>query len=130
MVQGDHSGSTQDDTESTKPRNRGPGSRTRRNEEHEMTNPRDLFPDKMIFKVKGQKELPKWQREAIRRGVESESGPPESLRFQCRITTDANENAEGVKPMDGGTVTDHQNARTPIGEDHNDLPYQSGPVTH
>ena len=95
-----------------------------------MTNPRDLFPDKMIFKVKGQKELPKWQREAIRRGLESESGPPESLRFQCRIATDANENFEGFKAMDGGTFTVHQNARSQFGKDHNDLPYLTVTVTH
>ena len=65
-----------------------------------MTN--TAFDAKVRFKIKGQAALAKWQQEAIKRGLDSPTGPPEALRFNCRIAQDAKENFAEV-PLSNGS---------------------------
>lgn len=60
------------------------------------------FDAKVRFKIKGQSALAKWQQEAIKRGLDSPTGPPEALRFNCRIAQDAKENFAEV-PLGNGS---------------------------
>jgi hypothetical protein len=82
------------------------------------------------FKVKGQERLGKWQREAIRRGLDSPTGPPESLRFQCRIATDARENFERVELPDGSALTLHPRSNPQFGKNRDGLAYLTVTLTH
>lgn len=54
------------------------------------------------FKVAGQKALPKWAQQAITNALSVQEAPPEALRFQCRIATDAKENFSDVALSNGG----------------------------
>lgn len=85
---------------------------------------------KIRFKVQGQQALPKWQRDAIKRGLESEAGPPESLRFQCRIATDAIENLQDVELSDGSRLKLHHKARPQFGKNRDGLPYLTATLVH
>lgn len=89
-----------------------------------MTTP--TFAGKLRFPIKGQAALPKWQRDAIKRGMESLEGPPESLRFKCRIAEDARANFADVRLADGTHL--YWNPRQRGGEpqfykDHKGLPH-------
>lgn len=53
------------------------------------------------FKVKGQQADPQWKRDMVRKALANADGPPNALRFQCRIATDARENFEHI-PLDNG----------------------------
>lgn len=82
------------------------------------------------FKIKGQEALPKWTQEAIRNGLESPSGPPESLRFQCRIATDSIHNFREVTLADGSTLSLHKRARPQFGKNHRGEAYLTVTLTH
>lgn len=71
------------------------------------------------FKVAGQNALPKWQRIAIHDALTRNDSPPEALRFQCRIATDARENFRQVNLPDGETLTLHPSSMPQFGKDHN-----------
>lgn len=68
------------------------------------------------FKVAGQAALGKWAQTAIQTALESTDAPPESLRFQCRIATDAQKNFELITLPDGETLKLHPKARPQFGK--------------
>lgn len=68
------------------------------------------------FKVAGQSALGPWAQKAIRAALDSIDSPPESLRFQCRIAIDAQENLSLVNLPDGETLTLHAQARPQFGK--------------
>lgn len=68
------------------------------------------------FKVEGQVALGKWAQTAIQTALESADAPPESLRFQCRIATDARENFARIELPNGETLTLHPKARPQFGK--------------
>lgn len=75
------------------------------------------------FKVAGQKALPKWARQAITNALDAAEAPPESLRFQCRIATDARANFESVDLKDGETLTLNKRSNPQFGKNHQGKPY-------
>ena len=70
------------------------------------------------FKVAGQKALAKWAQQAIANALAVQETPPESLRFQCRIATDARENFAEVNLKDGGKLTLHPKSNPQFGKNH------------
>lgn len=89
------------------------------------------FDAKIRFRIKGQEALPKWQREAIRKGMESQDGPPEALRFQCRIAMDAREVFEKVELSDGSTLTfNDKKVRPQFGKNRDGQAYLTVTLTH
>jgi len=68
------------------------------------------------FKVAGQKALPKWQQTAIRDALKKLDAPPESLRFQCRIATDAHENFKLIELANGETLKLHYKSQPQFGK--------------
>lgn len=68
------------------------------------------------FKVGGQDAIPKWQQTAIRSALDALDSPPEELRFQCRIATDARVAFANVELDDGNTLTLHSKARPQFGK--------------
>lgn len=68
------------------------------------------------FKVAGQEALTKWAQKAISAALDSVDSPPESLRFQCRIATDARENFSLITLPNGETLTLHPKARPQFGK--------------
>lgn len=68
------------------------------------------------FNVAGQEALGKWAQTAIQNALDSADGPPESLRFQCRIATDARENFKIINLPDGETLTLHPKANPQFGK--------------
>lgn len=75
------------------------------------------------FKVAGQKALPKWAQQAITNALNAAEAPPESLRFQCRIATDAKANFEHVELKDGETLTLNKRGNPQFGKNHEGKPY-------
>ena len=75
------------------------------------------------FAVKGQAQLPKWQREAIANGLKSEYGPPESLRFNCRMAEDARENFKEIIDDQERVWTLHPNGNPQFGRNVRGEPY-------
>lgn len=71
---------------------------------------------KINFKVAGQTALGKWAQTAIQNALESADAPPESLRFQCRIATDARENFALIELPDGETLTLSPKAQPQFGK--------------
>lgn len=89
------------------------------------------FDAKIRFRIKGQEALPKWTRQAIQRQMSSPDGPPESLRFQCRIAQDANEMFERVELADGSTLSlNNKKVRPQFGKNRDGLPYLTVTLTH
>ncbi|RBP66369.1 hypothetical protein DFO66_103316 [Brevibacterium sanguinis] len=82
------------------------------------------------FKVAGQKALPRWARQAITNALEVQESPPESLRFQCRIATDARENFAEVKLDDGSSLKLHPRSNPQFGKNNEGRPYLTVTVTH
>lgn len=68
------------------------------------------------FKVGGQDAIPKWQQTAIRSALDALESPPEELRFQCRIATDAQEAFAHVGLDGGESLTLHHKARPQFGK--------------
>lgn len=77
----------------------------------------DNLNGKIDFRVEAQPALPKWQRIAITDALNRTDSPPKSLRFQCRIATDARTVFEEITLPDGETLTLHDKARPQFGKD-------------
>lgn len=75
------------------------------------------------FKVAGQKALPKWAQQAITNALAVQETPPESLRFQCRIATDAKANFERVDLADGESLSLSAKGSPQFGKNHEGKPY-------
>lgn len=89
------------------------------------------FDAKIRFRIKGQEALPKWTREAIRRQMDSPSGPPESLRFQCRIAQDAGEMFKRVDLPDGSYLSlNNKKVRPQFGKNRDGQAYLTVTLTH
>lgn len=82
------------------------------------------------FKVDGQRALPKWQRNALSAAMSALDSPPEALRFQCRIATDARKNFALIELAGGETLTLHPKARPQFGKDHNGRAYLTATMTY
>ena len=68
------------------------------------------------FKVKGQNAQPKWIQSLLAESLDRQVAPPEALRYQCRIATDANENLEVIDLPDGETLTLHYKKKSQFGK--------------
>lgn len=86
-----------------------------------MTTP--TFNGRVRFKIAGQEALSKWAQEAIRNALESADAPPESLRFQCRIATDARENFKTIELDGGETLTLSPKGNPQFGKNRDGHPY-------
>lgn len=82
------------------------------------------------FKVAGQKALPKWAQQAITNALNAAEAPPESLRFQCRIATDAKLNFERVELGSGETLTLNKRGNPQFGKNRDGLPYLTVTVVY
>ena len=82
------------------------------------------------FKVAGQKALSKWAQQAIANALSVQESPPEALRFQCRIATDARENFAEVKLKDGGVLTLHPKSNPQFGKNHEGKVYLTVTVVY
>jgi len=82
------------------------------------------------FKVEGQSALPKWMQTALADALDKADAPPESLRFQCRIATDAQKNLALVKLASGETLTLHPIARPQFGKDNKGHAYLTATMTY
>lgn len=75
------------------------------------------------FKVEGQSALPKWMQTALKDALDNADAPPESLRFQCRIATDARENLQEIKLSDGETLKLHYKSHPQFGKNRDGHAY-------
>lgn len=93
-----------------------------------MTTPK--FEGIIKFPISGQSALPKWQRDAIKRGMDSLSGPPESLRFTCRIAEDARDVFADIRLDDGTRLRLNPNGAKPqFGKNYRGHPYLTVTLT-
>ena len=88
------------------------------------------FNGQVRFKIAGQEALSKWAQEAIRNALESADAPPESLRFQCRIATDARNVFSRIELDDGTELTLHPKAQPQFGKNHEGHPYLTVTLAH
>lgn len=89
------------------------------------------FDAKIRFKIKGQSALAKWQQEAIKRGLDSPTGPPEALRFNCRIAQDAKENFADIPLRDGSSLRlDPRGVQPQFGKNRDGDAYLTVTLTH
>lgn len=82
------------------------------------------------FKVAGQEALSKWAQQALRNALKTTDAPPESLRFQCRIATDARENFNGLQLSDGSSLTVHPKSKPQFGKNRDGLAFLTVTVIH
>lgn len=82
------------------------------------------------FRIAGQEAMPKWQQTAVRNALAAEVSPPNELRFQCRIATDARENFAHVPLDDGSALNLHPKSKPQFGKDRNGEPYLTVVVIH
>lgn len=82
------------------------------------------------FKVAGQEALSKWAQEALKNALESADAPPESLRFQCRIATDAKTVFKEIALEDGTSLTLHPKAQPQFGKNRDGHPYLTVTLVH
>lgn len=82
------------------------------------------------FKVAGQEELPKWAQQAISNALSAAEAPPESLRFQCRIATDARENLKEIKLDNGETLKLHYKSAPQFGKDRSGRAYLTATMVY
>lgn len=75
------------------------------------------------FQVQGQTALPKWQQTALRDALARNDSPPEELRFQCRMATDARDNFALITPDNGETLRLHYKAQPQFGKNREGLAY-------
>lgn len=68
------------------------------------------------FRVEGQAALPKWQQSILQNALRSDYSPPNALRFQCRIATDARVAFERIDLGDGESLTMHPKAKPQFGK--------------
>lgn len=85
---------------------------------------------KVRFKVDGQEALTKWARQALADAMERNDSPPESLRFQCRIATDARKNLAVIPLKDGNTLTLHPNSHPQFGKNRDGHAYLTATMTY
>lgn len=71
------------------------------------------------FHVQGQSALPKWQQTALRNALAKNDSPPEELRFQCRIATDARDNFSLIELNNGETLKLHYKSQPQFGKNRN-----------
>lgn len=89
------------------------------------------FDAKIRFKIKGQSALAKWQQEAIKRGLDSPTGPPEALRFNCRIAQDAKENFADIPLADGSSLRlDPRGVQPQFGKNRHGEAYLTATLVH
>ena len=81
------------------------------------------------FKVAGQAAIPKWQQTAIRDALANASSPPESLRFQCRIASDAQEAFANVQLEGGETLSLHPKGHPQFGKNKAGHAYLTATLT-
>lgn len=82
------------------------------------------------FKVNGQTAIPKWMQTALADALDKADSPPESLRFQCRIATDAQKNFALVKLNNGETLSLHPNSHPQFGKNHLGQPFLTAAMTY
>lgn len=82
------------------------------------------------FRIAGQEALPKWQQTAVRNALAAEVSPPNELRFQCRIATDARENFAHVPLADGSALNLHPKSKPQFGKNSHGDPYLTVVVVH
>lgn len=82
------------------------------------------------FQVAGQNAMPKWQQQAIRNALEVQESPPESLRFQCRIASDARENFKEIALNDGETLRLHPRAKPQFGKNNKGQAYLTATMSY
>lgn len=88
------------------------------------------FEGTVKFPISGQVALPKWQRDAIKRGMDSLDGPPESLRFTCRIAEDARQVFADLRLDDGTQLAlNPKGAQPQFGKNHKGQPYLTVTLT-
>lgn len=93
-----------------------------------MTTPN--FAGLIRFKIAGQEALSKWAQEAIKDALERSDSPPESLRFQCRIATDARSVFSRIELDDGTELTLHPKAQPQFGKNRDGRPYLTVTLVH
>ena len=93
-----------------------------------MTTP--AFHGLVKFKIAGQEALSKWAQEAIQNALENAAAPPESLRFQCRIATDARDVFKEIKLEDGETLKLSPKAHPQFGKNRDGHPYLTVTLVH
>lgn len=82
------------------------------------------------FKVAGQSALPKWMQTALKDALDHSDAPPESLRFQCRIATDAQQNLARIELDNGETLTLHPKARPQFGKNKHGQAFLTATMTY
>lgn len=82
------------------------------------------------FKVAGQEALPKWMQTALKDALDSADAPPESLRFQCRIATDAKQNFENINLDNGETLSLHPRSNPQFGRNRSGHAYLTASFTY
>ena len=85
---------------------------------------------KIPFKVNGQVAIPKWMQTALADALDKAKAPPESLRFQCRIATDAQNNFASVKLSDGETLSLHPLSHPQFGKNHSGEAFLTAAMTY
>lgn len=88
------------------------------------------LPGIIHFKVAGQAAMPKWQQTALRDALAHADSPPESLRFQCRIASDAQAAFAHVELADGETLALHKKARPQFGKNQDGHAYLTATMTY
>ena len=82
------------------------------------------------FKVDGQSALPRWMQTALRDALDNAAAPPESLRFQCRIATDAKRNFEKIDLANGETLSLHPRSNPQFGKNRDGHAYLTASFTY
>lgn len=85
---------------------------------------------KVPFKVAGQSALPKWMQTALKDALDNAGAPPESLRFQCRIATDAKSNFEKIELANGETLSLHPRSNPQFGKNRSGHAYLTASFTY
>lgn len=81
-------------------------------------------------RVEGQKALSTFQQEMNKRFIAMGGEMPESLRYQCRIASDANAAFERVDLPDGEVLTLHPKAKSQFGKNRDGLAFLTVTVTY
>ena len=82
------------------------------------------------FKVEGQQAQPKWMQTALKDALDKAEAPPESLRFQCRIATDARANFKYIELPDGESLSLHPKSNPQFGKNRNGHAYLTASLVY
>lgn len=85
---------------------------------------------KIKFRVESQKALSRWQATAIRDALARNDSPPEELRFQCRMATDARQNFAHLDLSNGETLKLHHRSRPQFGKNRDGDAYLTVTMTY